>query len=185
MKKEYYIKNMVCDRCKQVVQQVAEAAQAKVDHLQLGNVVLEVNAAFDEQLFENELQKKGFELMQHPEVLLAEEIKLALIERINDNVEENLPSYLVKKLNRDYSLLSKTFKKVEGQTLEKFVIKLKIEKVKEFIQMNRLSFSEIAHRLGYKSIHHLSGQFKTTTGMTMSAYKNSQEWNRIGIDNIV
>lgn len=176
---------MVCDRCIQVVQQLAKDSQAKVNDLQLGYVVLETAEDYDEPLFQKELKIRGFEVMQNPEVLLAEEIKLALIKRTDQNIEENLTSYLVKKLNRDYTLLSKTFKKVEGQTLEKFVIKLKIEKVKELIQMNRLSFSEIAHSLGYNSIHHLSGQFKTTTGMTMSYYKNSQQWNRVGIDNIV
>lgn len=176
---------MVCDRCIQVVQQLAEDSQAKVNDLQLGYVVLETAVEYDESFFQNELLKRGFEVMQNPEVLLTEEVKLALIERINQNIEENLTFYLVKKLNRDYTLLSKTFKKIEGQTLEKFVIKLKIEKVKELIQMNQLSFSEIAHSLGYNSIHHLSGQFKTTTGMTMSSYKNSQQWNRVGIDNIL
>lgn len=81
--------------------------------------------------------------------------------------------------------MSKTFKKIEGQTIEKFFIKLKIEKVKELIQMNKLSFSEIAYQLNYNSINHLSNQFKNLTGMTMSEYKNSQDWNRIPLDKIV
>ena len=122
--------------------------------------------------------------MQHPEIQLTEAIKVELIHLIeNNNSEENSSSYLANRLHKDYSLLSKTFKKIEGQTIEKFFIKLKIEKVKEFIQMNKLSFSEIAYQ--YNSINHLSNQFKNLTGMTMSEYKNSQDWNRIPLDKIV
>ena len=186
MKKEFYIKNMVCDRCKMVVQQIAEGVQATTEELQLGKVVLNIPQNFDEKKFSKALQKNGYELMQHPEIQLTEAIKVELIHLIeNNNSEENSSSYLANRLHKDYSLLSKTFKKIEGQTIEKFFIKLKIEKVKEFIQMNKLSFSEIAYQLNYNSINHLSNQFKNVTGMTMSEYKNSQDWNRIPLDKIV
>ena len=186
MKKEFYIKNMVCDRCKMVVQQITERFLANAEEIQLGRVVLNIPQDFDEKKFSKALLKDGFELMQHPEIQLTEAIKVELIHLIeNNNSEENSSSYLANRLHKDYSLLSKTFKKIEGQTIEKFFIKLKIEKVKEFIQMNKLSFSEIAYQLNYNSINHLSNQFKNLTGMTMSEYKNSQDWSRIPLDKIV
>ncbi|WP_121665513.1 helix-turn-helix domain-containing protein [Mesonia aquimarina] len=186
MKKEFYIKNMVCDRCKMVVQQIAERFHVEAEEIQLGKVILNISPDFNQIEFGTALKKDGFELMQHPEIQLTEAIKVELIHLIeNNNSEENSSSYLANRLHKDYSLLSKTFKKIEGQTIEKFFIKLKIEKVKEFIQMNKLSFSEIAYQLNYNSINHLSNQFKNLTGMTMSEYKNSQDWNRIPLDKIV
>lgn len=169
-----------------VVQQIAERFHAEAEEIQLGKVVLIIPHDFDETKFREALQKDGFELMKHPEIQLAEEIKIELIHLIeNNNSEENISSYLANQLHKDYSLLSKTFKKTEGQTIEKFFIKLKIEKVKELIQMNKFSFSEIAYRLDYNSINHLSNQFKNLTGITMSEYKNSKDWNRISLDKIV
>ena len=177
---------MVCDRCKMVVQQIAESFHAKTEEIQLGRVMLNIDQNFDVIQFKKALQKDGFELMQHPEVQLTEEVKIELIHFIEkSHSAENISTYLSHKLHKDYSLLSKTFKKTEGQTIEKFFIKLKIEKVKELIQMNKFSFSEIAYQLNYNTIHHLSNQFKNLTGMTMSEYKNSQDWNRIPLDKIV
>ena len=113
MKKEFYIKNMVCDRCKMVVQQIAEGVQATTEELQLGKVVLNIPQNFDEKKFSKALQKNGFELMQHPEIQLTEAIKVELIHLIeNNNSEENSSSYLANRLHKDYSLLSKTFKKI-------------------------------------------------------------------------
>lgn len=177
---------MVCDRCKMVVKQIAERFHAEAEEIQLGKVVLNINPDFNHTEFGTALQKDGFELMQHPQIQLVEEIKIELIHLVeNHNSAENLSTYLANKLHKDYSLLSKTFKRTEGQTIEKFFIKLKIEKVKELIQMNKLSFSEIAYQLDYNSINHLSNQFKNLTGMTMSEYKNSQDWNRIPLDKIM
>ena len=88
-------------------------------------------------------------------------------------------------MNRDYSLLSKLFSKTQGISIEKYVIHLKIEKVKEFIQMNNLGFSEVAYTMGYKSSSHLARQFKMVTGLSMSEYNNLQEWGRKSLDQIV
>jgi len=186
MKQEFYIKNMVCDRCKMVVKQIAEAGNAVAKDIQLGKVVLHIPDNFDKNEFQTELEKNGFELIQNPEIQIAEAIKTELISLVeNHHSAENLSSHLSKSLHKDYTILSKTFKKIEAQTIEKFFIKLKIEKVKELIQMNKLSFSEIAYQLDYNSINHLSNQFKTVTGITMSAYKNNQDWNRTSLDKIV
>jgi len=88
-------------------------------------------------------------------------------------------------MGKSYSTLSKTFSKSEGITLEKYLINLKIEKVKELIQLNQLNFSEIAYGLNYKNSSHLAKQFKLVTGMSMTDYKNLQDWDRKTLDKIV
>jgi AraC-like DNA-binding protein len=88
-------------------------------------------------------------------------------------------------MNKEYSMLSKLFSAKEGLTIEKYFILLKMEKVKEEIQMDNKTFSEIAYDLNYKSSSHLAKQFKTVTGMSMSEYKNVQDWNRKSLDQIV
>lgn len=88
-------------------------------------------------------------------------------------------------MHRDYSVISKLFSSNEGLTIEKYFIRLKIEKAKEYIQMGNLSFSEIAYTLNYKSGSHLAKQFKTITGMSMSNFKNLQLWDRQPLDRIV
>ena len=90
-----------------------------------------------------------------------------------------------KRFDKSYSVLSKIFSKTEGVTIEKYEILLKIEKIKEMIQLGQLNFSEIAYSLNYKSSSHLARQFKTVSGMSMSDYKNLQKWNRQEHDQIV
>src|SRR5699024_1446667 len=122
----------------------------------------------------------------NPDLQTVESIKTHLLKIINTaSYPENLSEFLAKKLYKDYSVLSKLFKKNAGETLEKYFIKLKIEKVKELIQMQKFTFSEIAHQLNYNNISHLSSQFKNTTGMTMSAYQNQRNWDRSSLDKII
>lgn len=177
---------MVCDRCKSSITQIVKDHNAQVIDLQLGSVVLKYDETFDTEAFAVHLEKQGFKLIKDPEIQLAESIKITLLEFIEaGDFSTNISTYLSNNLHRDYSILSKLFKKVFGETLEKYFIKLKIEKVKELIQMQNHSFSEIAYLLGYNSISHLSGQFKNITGMTMSEYQSSQDWNRLPLDQIL
>ena len=90
-----------------------------------------------------------------------------------------------KTLNKSYSTLSKLFSKTEGITIEKYEINLKVEKVKELIQLGQLNFSEIAYSLDYNNSSHLARQFKKITGMSMTEFKNLQNWDRKSIDQIV
>ena len=110
---------------------------------------------------------------------------LEAVDQLDASSEENLSSYLSKRLNKEYSVLSKLFSKLEGVTIERYYIHLKIEKAKELIQLQQLNFSEIAYSLNYKSSSHLASQFKSMTGMSMSDYKNSQQWGRKPLDQIV
>ncbi|MEQ9581155.1 MAG: AraC family transcriptional regulator, partial [Arenibacter sp.] len=96
-----------------------------------------------------------------------------------------MSALLSEKLNKDYSILSKMFRKREGVTIEKYYIDLKIERAKELIQMNELNFSEIGYALNYKNSSHLASQFKSVTGMSMGEYKKLQQWDRKSLDKIM
>ena len=186
MQKEFYIKNMVCDRCKMAVETIFKKLNATPLQIELGKVNAEISEDFSIPTLRKNLQESGFELLENNNLQLSEKIKAKLITLINNQKNvKNFSAFLAQELGRDYAFLSKTFKKTEGQTVEQFFIRLKIEKAKELIQMNQLSFSEIAYQLGYNSISHLSGQFKSVTGNTMSHYKNNKNWNRKPLDKIL
>lgn len=177
---------MVCDRCKASVVKLLQKNNATILTVQLGKVQAKTSADFNLENFKKNLKENGFELIENPDSQLVENIKIKLLELLNNPTEiKQTSNYLSNQLNKEYSLLSKTFKKIEEETIEQYFIKLRIEKVKELIQMQELSFSEISHQLGYNSISHLSGQFKSITGMTMSEYKDSQNWNRKPYDKIL
>ncbi|SHI68839.1 helix-turn-helix transcriptional regulator [Pseudozobellia thermophila] len=183
-----HVKNMVCDRCKMVVSQSVKDLGLTLVKVELGAVTLGADPAPDYRLLGQALEAKGFELILDKNQVLVEEMKSTLIDFVDPNgrrQEENLSSFLSKKLNKDYSVLSKLFSKTEGISVEKYVINLKIERAKELIQMNDLSFSQIAYTLGYKSSSHLARQFKAVTGLSMSAYKESEDWQRKPLDRIV
>ena len=131
------------------------------------------------------LVKNGFELIEDVNDSYITDVKKHLINAVNDDLRQNLSTYLSGKMNKDYSALSKMFSAKEGLTIEKYFILLKIERVKEEIQMESKTFSEIAYDLNYKSSSHLAKQFKSITGMSMSEYRKVQDWNRKPLDEIV
>ncbi len=179
---------MVCDRCKMIVSQLFAEIGASPVNVQLGAVTVSSDNPLNYEQVRHALESKGFELIADKNEILIERIKARLIDFVNPgrpSNEENVSSFLSGKLNRDYSLLSKLFSRMEGVSIEKYVINLKTEKAKELIQMNNLNFSEIAYALGYKSSSHLARQFKSVTGLSMSEYKNLQNWERKPLDRIV
>lgn len=185
MKQTLHIKNMVCDRCKSAVLHEFNNLGYTVDSLELGQVIIVTEDGFDISKVEKALKNQGFELIQDETEGLIEELKIAIIEKIENHDNENLSSFLAKTFNKSSSALSKLFSKTEGMTIEKYEINLKIEKVKELIQLGQLNFSEIAYSLDYNNSGHLSKQFKNVTGMSMTEFKNLQQWDRKSIDRIV
>ena len=118
---------------------------------------------------------------------LISRIKSIIIEQIHHSEEVlsvNFSSLLADNLNHEYSSLSRLFSSVEGITIERFVLKQRIERIKEFIIYNELTFSEIAFRMNYSSVAHLSAQFKKETGMTPSQFKNLKKQDRKSLDAI-
>jgi AraC family transcriptional regulator len=176
-----HIKNMVCDRCIMVVRQELENLHYNVSSVKLGEAEIEPDPDKEGmKKIQSRFSEIGFSLLEDKKRILSEKIKALIIERIN---QENLPQeinmsdYLSDKLGLDYHYMSHVFSETEHTTIEKFLIGKKIEKVKELVRYGELTISEIAWKLGYSSVQALSGQFKKTTGITPSEYKNKIQKN--------
>nr|WP_041250279.1 MULTISPECIES: helix-turn-helix domain-containing protein [Christiangramia] len=175
MNAEFHIKNMVCRSCATVIKNALENKKIKVIEIELGRLVIETDkvSVIKEQLTEI-LRANDFDIIDTPEDKLVEQIKVKLIDLVNSipaRLETKLSVYLQKKLHQDYTTISKIFSYNQQITIEKYYIKLKVEKVKELIHSQEHNFTEISQMLGYSSLGHLSTQFKTETGMSLSQYK--------------
>lgn len=179
---------MVCVRCIMVVRQELEKLTISATSITLGEVETR-NIVDDQQLLQlrNNLSDLGFELLDDNKKKLIEKIKTVIIEQIHYNDADNKHNFseiLSHKLHKDYSYLSALFSDVESITIEKYIINQKIEKVKELLVYDELSLSEIAYKLGYSSVAHLSAQFKKTTGLTPSHFKRLGGIHRKPLDKV-
>jgi AraC family transcriptional regulator len=182
-----YIKNMVCNRCVLVVKQELEKAGLQAAEVSLGKVVL-AKQPTEKQLedFKEHIANVGFELLDDQKQQLIEQIKTLIIEKVQQEIEEHfsISEYLGKKLHKDYTAISRLFSEVEAITIEQFLILQKTEKVKELLTYNELSLSEIAWKLGYSSVAHLSAQFKKVTGLTPTNFKLNYPDDRKPLDKL-
>lgn len=185
MKTTLFIKNMVCYRCKTAVQNEIETLGCEIDSLELGQAVLNNINSLDIAKLTISLNKLGFEVLKEETDVLVEEIKIAIINKVENQDHSNLSTFLSSNFNKSYPILSKLFSLREGITIEKYRINLQMEKVKELIQLGELNFSEIAYSLDYNNSGHLAKQFKHETGMSMTEFKNLRKWERKSIDDIV
>lgn len=139
------------------------------------------------ETFQLALKNIGLELIEEKKDNMVEQIKIAIIESIfstQEKFKSSYSSFLSKKLNHNYTYLSNLFTKIEGHTISQYIIKQRIERVKELIQYKELSFSEIAFKLNYSSIGHLSNQFKKITGTTLSYYRMYIDSRTVNIETI-
>lgn len=182
------IKNMVCDRCVMVVRTELERAGCRVLAVRLGEAEVEGGLSPGEKTrLAERLEALGFELLEDRRARMIEAVKRAVIELVR--AEEVMPDvrlseYLQERLRVDYRQISTLFSETEGRTVEKYFIAQKIERVKELLVYDELSLGEIAFRLGYSSVAHLSAQFKQVTGMTPSRYKLMGSAGRRTIDSV-
>jgi AraC family transcriptional regulator len=187
-----YIKNMVCNRCIAAVKQELEQQGLHPKRVSLGEVDIEETELSEKQLhdLDTALVNLGFERIDDRKGRLIEAIKSKVIQMIHHtdkvNLKFNWSSVLSEELHYEYNYLSNLFSSVEGITLEQYIIRQKIEKVKELLFYDELNLSEIAYRLGYSSVAHLSTQFKKVTGLTPSEMKKSREidQNRKPLDSV-
>lgn len=186
---ELFIKNMVCNRCVMIVQQRLDALDIPYSNVQLGEVKL--NTSLSDEPFavlKEDLHVLGFELLDDRKASLVSRIKSCIIKYIHSEDDEirnmKLSVLLAEKLQTDYSYLSALFSSIEGITIEKYVILQRIERVKELLSYNELSLNEIAWKLSYSSVQHLSQQFRKITGLTPSQYKQSKESGRKPLDEV-
>ena len=133
------------------------------------------------------LLKSGLELMEDKKAVIIEKIKNIIIEMVHyteDVPKVNFSDYLVERLKYDYTYMANLFSEVQGTTIEKFIIAHKIERVKELIIYDELNLSEIAWKMHYSSVAHLSNQFKKITGLSPSHFKKLKDKRRTPIEEI-
>jgi AraC-like DNA-binding protein len=179
---------MVSNRCKLAVQEVLKKLGLHYVKVDLGEV--EIIENLSDELLEQlkiSLVKAGFELITDKKTVLVEKIKVTIIKMVHysdGKTKMNLSDFLSEKLNYDYTYLSNLFSEVQGTTIEQFVIHHKIERVKELIVYNELNITEIARKMNYSSVAHLSNQFKKVTGLAPSHYKQLKNKRRKAIEEI-
>jgi AraC-like DNA-binding protein/copper chaperone CopZ len=183
-----YVKNMACESCKVVVRDALEELDIPIVKVELGEIETRENISDDEKKqLNSKIKKVGLELLEKKQGVLIEKIRKVMIDYVYKSDEKpnvNFSVLLSKELNYSYTYLANFFSEVEATTIEQFIIALKIERIKELIIFGEDSFSEIAHKLHYSSVAHLSSQFKKATGLTPSHFKALKEKRRITIQEI-
>lgn len=166
---------MVCGRCILTVENIMNRLQIPFEKISLGEVELERSLSGKEtEDIEKELQPVGFEVLGDRNQKLVNRIKSIVIKGIYEDrnfSNKNLSVILSEELHMDYSYLSSLFSRMEGKSIQHFQQEIKTERVKELLQYDELSISEIATDLGYSSPAYLSTQFKKSTGLTPSNYR--------------
>ena len=133
------------------------------------------------------LLNAGLELMDDKRSVLIEKIKIVITEMIHYSDElptVNYSDYISQKLHYDYTYLSNLFSEVKGITIQQFIIIHKIERIKELIIYDELNITEIAWKMNYSSVAHLSNQFKKVTGLSPSHFKQLKDKRRSPIEEI-
>ena len=156
--------------------------------VELGEVeIIENITVAQGTLLNMELEKSGLSLLEDKKSILVEKIKNIIVESVHysdKRLEINFSDYLSEKLDYNYTYLANLFSEEQGTTIEHFSLSHKIERVKELLVYDELSLTEIAHRLHYSSVAHLSNQFKKMTGLTPSKYKLLKHKGRKSLDNV-
>ena len=179
---------MVSLRCKLLVKEKLEKLGLDYGSVDLGEVEI-LQEISDQQrlLLKGSLAESGLELMDDRKKILIEKIKAVVVEMVHYADEfptTNFSDYISEKLHYDYTYLANLFSEVKGTTLEHFVIAHKIERVKELLIYDEMNLTEIAYKLNYSSVAHLSNQFKKITGLTPSFFKKMKDKRRKPLEDI-
>lgn len=179
---------MVCDRCIKIVHALLISEGYTVISIELGKVHIKTSSKLYSEKIAILLAKEGFELIDDDQSKLINLIKTMVIQHVHHESNEikqmNISAFLEKELGKSYSYLSSLFSKVEGRTIEKYVILQRIERVKELLIYGDKTISEIAFELGYSSSQYLSNQFKAETGLTPTEFRNLMDKPRKAIDKL-
>lgn len=171
-----YIKNMVCIRCKMVVKNELEKLGLHYSFVELGEALVEEEATKEQlEILNSALLKNGLEILEDNRHILVERIKTIIIELVHyrdDQIKVNLSNFLSDKLGYNYTYLANLFSELVGTTIESYYLNHKIERVKELLVYDELNLTEIAYKMHYSSVAHLSNQFKKMTGLTPSHFRN-------------
>ena len=174
-----YIKYMVSQRCKMMVIDELNKVGVQYTAVDLGMVETFQDLSVQQRsLLRENLLKSGLELLDDKKSILIERIKNLIVEMVHysDQLPNlNYSEYISNKLQYDYTYLSNIFSEVKGTTIQQFIIIHKIERVKELLLYDELNLTEIAYKLQYSSVAHLSNQFKKVTGLSPSFFKKLKQ----------
>ena len=179
---------MVSNRCKMVVKDELKKLGLHFVVVDLGEVeIMETLTEEQRDALKLGLLSAGLELMDDKRAILIEKIKNTIVEMVHHTEEPikiNFSDYLSEKLKHDYTYLSNIFSLVQGTTIEQFVIAHKIERIKELIIYDELNITEIAWKMNYCSVAHMSNQFKKMTGLSPTHFKQLKTMRRNPIEDI-
>jgi AraC-like DNA-binding protein len=134
------------------------------------------------------LRASGLELMEDRKGILIEKIKniiIAMVHQTDEITRTPFSEFLSEKLSQDYTFLANLFSEIHGTTIEQFIIAHKIERIKELIIYDDLNITEIAFKMNYSSVAHLSNQFKKATGLSPSHFKLLKEKRQTPVGDVV
>jgi YesN/AraC family two-component response regulator len=179
---------MVCIRCKMLVSAELTHLGLHYTRVDLGqaDIIGDISTDQHEQI-RTDLLQSGLELIVDTKSILIERIKKVIIELVRNSEDPlpiNLSAYLSQRLHHNYTYLANIFSSSQGHSIEKFLIEHKIERVKELLTYNELSLTDIAYKMHYSSVAHLSSQFKKVTGDTASHYKRLKVRQRAMLEEI-
>lgn len=179
---------MVSNRCKMKVKEELSklGIHFVIEDMGVVDIMENLTTAQREQIG-IALRQSGLELMDDKKAVLIEKIKNVIIEMVHYSEElpkTNFSDYLSDKLKYDYTYMANLFSEVKGITIEKFIISHKIERVKELLIYDEYNITEIAWKMHYSSVAHLSNQFKKITGLSPSHFKALKNRGRIAIEDI-
>ena len=179
---------MVSLRCKMMVKEELKKLGLNYVIVDLGMVELLEDITKEQRLqLKKNLLKSGLELLDDKKSILIEKIKNVIVEMIHHSDEltkVNYSEYIAEKLDYDYTYLANTFSEVKGITIQHFIIVNKIERVKELLLYDELNLSQIAYKLHYSSVGHLSNQFKKVTGLSPSFFKQLKQKRMHNLENM-
>jgi len=179
---------MVSNRCKMAVKEELKKLGLHFIMEDLGEAdVMENITSEQREQLKIGLQKSGLELMDDRKAMLIEKIKNVIIEMVHhteEMIKTNFSVFLSEKLDHDYTYMANLFSEVQGTTIEQFIISHKIERIKELIIYGELNITEIAWKMNYSSVGHLSNQFKKVTGLSPSHFKKLKNKRRSPLEEI-
>lgn len=167
---------MVSVRCIELVKNALDLFAIDFITVELGVVNTEQELCLKQFLeLDTILKKYDLEIIQDNSLILVEKIKSIIFNHLNSyTMDKSLKQIILDSLDYDYQYIGRIFSKSQGITLHRFIILSKVEKVKQLLRVNELNISEIANRMSYSSVAHLSYQFKVITGYSPTAYRSKQ-----------
>jgi AraC family transcriptional regulator len=177
-----HIKNMVCPRCVEAVQNLLVKAGYEPTAVTLGQARLAPSTPVDPKVVAPLLREAGFDVLLDRAEQLTEQIKGVLQEYLEHLAPLTTSAFLADRFATTYSHLSKVFSRTANLTIEKYLIRMKIERVKEMLSYGEMTLVQIADQLRYSSGQHLSNQFRQVTGRSVSEFRRLMQPDRLSLD---